>query len=395
MKWKLLIYSHVFAPSLGGVETITMTLAVGLAGWGKNHPEEEIEVTVVTQTAGAEADDARLPFAIVRRPGLNTLARLIHTADAVHLAGPAMLPLALGKLLRKPVIVEHHGCQVACPNGLLLFEPTQTPCPGHYMAGRYGECLRCNRKTAGRVKSTTMLASTPIRRWLTNRVAANITPTHWLETELKLERMTTIFHGIPEISTHTLPQQGPAKIAYVGRMVNSKGIDLLIEAAEQLRDQGLSFQLKMIGGGPEVEGMKTKAMEKLRGTIEFLGPVVPERMEEILRDVETVVLPSLGPEVFGLAVAENMLRGKLLIVSDMDALKEVTGNAGLIFKAGDSKDLARCLRRSIEEPGLVAKLGAAARVRALEEFTSNRMIERHVWVYKEIWNRASRERSVN
>lgn len=395
MKWKLLIYSHVFAPSLGGVETITMTLAVGLAGWGKNHPEEEIEVTVVTQTAGAGADDARLPFAIVRRPGLNTLARLIHTADAVHLAGPAFLPLALGKLFRKPIFVEHHGCQAACPNGLLLFEPTQSPCPGHYMAGRYGECLRCNRKSAGRMKSATMLASTPVRRWLTNRVAANITPTKWLESVLKLKRMTTIHHGIPDSSSHAFPRQGIARVAYVGRMVNSKGVHNLIEAAEQLRDEGLSFQLKMIGGGPELEGLKTKAMRKLLGTVEFLGPVVPGRMEEILADVDTVVLPSLGPEVFGLAVAENMMCGKLLIVSDMDALKEVTGDIGLIFKAGDSKDLARCLRQSLEDPGLAAKMGAAARVRALEEFTRDRMIERHVTVYKEIWNRSSGERSAN
>lgn len=395
MNWKLLIYTHVFAPSLGGVESITMTLAEGLAGWGKIHPGEDIEVTVVTQTAAASMDDVRLPFAIVRRPGLRTLARLIRRADAVHLAGPALLPLALGKLLRKPVFIEHHGCQAACPNGLLLFEPTQTPCPGHYMAGRYGECLRCNRRSAGRLKSATMLASTPLRRWLTNRAAANITPTQWLETVLKLKHMTTIYHGIPEISTHTLPRQGVAKIAYVGRMVNSKGIYLVIQAAEQLCDEGLSFQLKMIGGGPELEGLKSMAMRKLPQPVEFLGPIVPERMEEILADVDTVVLPSLGPEVFGLAVAENMLRGKLLIVSDVGAPGEVTGNAGLVFNAGDSNDLTRCLRRSIEEPGLAAKMGASARVRALEEFTRNRMIERHVSVYKEIWNRSSGDPSVN
>lgn len=395
MKWKLLIYSHVFAPSLGGVETITMTLAEGLAGWSRIHLQEDIEVTVVTQTAAAGMDDSRLPFHIVRRPGWRTLARLIRRADAVHLAGPALLPLAFGRLFRKPVFTEHHGCQAACPNGLLLFEPTQAPCPGHYMAGQYGQCFRCNRHTAGRLKSATMLASTPVRRWLTNRVAANITPTKWLETVLKLKRMTTIYHGIPELSKDTVPQQGLAKIAYMGRMVSSKGVHTLIEAAEQLRQEGLSFELKMIGGGPELDGMKSKAMERLHGTIEFFGAVAADRLEEILRDVDTVVLPSLGGEVFGLVGAENMLRGKLLIVSDIGAPGEVTGNAGLVFKAGDSKDLARCLRRSIEEPGLAAKMGAAARVRALEEFSSNRMIERHVSLYKEFWNRSSGKLSAN
>ena len=395
MKWKLLIYSHVFAPSVGGVESITMTLAEGLADWWKAHPQENIEVTVATQTAAGGADDARFPFAIVRKPGLRGLIRLVGNADAVHLAGPALWPLALGRLLRKPVFVEHHGCQAACPNGLLFFEPAQAPCPGHYMAGRYGECLRCNRESVGRVKSARMLASTPVRRWLTNRVAANITPTKWLETVLKLKRMTTIYHGIPELSGETIPREGPAKIAYMGRMVSSKGVPILIEAAEKLRDEGLSFHLKMIGGGPEIESMKSKAREKLQGTIEFFGAVAPDRLEEILRDVDTVVLPSLGGEVFGLVAAENMLRGKLLIVSDIGALGEVIGNTGLVFQASDAKDLARCLRQAIEKPGLAAKMGAAARARALEEFTRSHMIERHISVYKEIWDRSSGDRAVN
>lgn len=395
MKWKLLIYSHVFAPSVGGVESVSMTLAVGLAEWWKAHPEEHFEVTVATQTAAAGMDDSRLPFAMVRRPGLRGLIRLIREADAVHLAGPALLPLGLGQLLRKPVFVEHHNFQAVCPNGLLLFEPTQTLCPGHYMAGRYGKCLRCNQESAGRMKSAKLLAGTPIRRWLTNRVAANITPTKWLASVLKLEHMTTIQHGVANNSALAPLRQGIPKIAYLGRMINSKGVYLLIEAAEQLRDEGLSFQLKMIGGGPELEGLKSRAAEKLGGFVEFLGSVTPDRHEELLADVEAVVMPSIGREVFGLVAAENMLRGKLLIVSDIGALGEVTGTTGLVFKAGDSKDLARCLRQSIEEPGLGAKMGAAARVRALEEFTRDRMIERHVSVYKEIWNRSSGGQTVN
>ncbi|MGH7839171.1 MAG: glycosyltransferase family 4 protein, partial [Candidatus Binataceae bacterium] len=350
MKWKLLIYAHLFAPSVGGVESVTMTLAEGCANWAKDNPQDDIDVTVVTQTPAADMDDSRFPFRVVRRPGLRVLARLIKSADVVHLAGPTLLPLALGKLLRKPVFVEHHGCQAACPNGLLLFEPTQTPCPGHYMAKQYGKCFRCNQHIAGRLKSMKMLATTPFRRWLTNSVAANITPTKWLETALRLKHMITIHHGIQVPSIHTLPRQGNGKIAYLGRMVTSKGIHLLIEAAEQLRDEGLLFQLKMIGGGPELESLKSRATRKLGEVIEFLGPVTPDRLEEILTDVDTVVLPSLGGEVFGLVVAENMMRGKLLIVSDIGALGEVSGETGLIFKAGDSKDLARCMRESIENP---------------------------------------------
>jgi hypothetical protein len=42
---------------------------------------------------------------------------LIRRANVVHLAGPALLPLLLARLFRKPVVVEHHGYQAICPNG--------------------------------------------------------------------------------------------------------------------------------------------------------------------------------------------------------------------------------------------------------------------------------------
>ncbi|MGH9699198.1 MAG: hypothetical protein ACRD52_07000, partial [Candidatus Acidiferrales bacterium] len=51
-----------------------MTLAEGLAGLSKAHPEDGVEVTVAAQTAAAGADDSQFPFAIVHRPGLRGLA---------------------------------------------------------------------------------------------------------------------------------------------------------------------------------------------------------------------------------------------------------------------------------------------------------------------------------
>ncbi|MGH9758489.1 MAG: hypothetical protein ACRD4M_12195, partial [Candidatus Acidiferrales bacterium] len=135
MKWKLLIYSHLFAPSVGRVETVTMALAEGLADWWQAHPQENIEVTVAAQTAAARADDSRFPFAIVHRPGLRGLARIIGKADAIHLAGPALLPLALGELLRKPTFVEHHGDQSICPDGLLMYGPGANGFAYAFLAG--------------------------------------------------------------------------------------------------------------------------------------------------------------------------------------------------------------------------------------------------------------------
>ena len=156
-----------------------MAFARGLAAREANHSGKEIEITLVTQTPASGMNDSVLPFRVVRRPGFRRSVHLIREADLVHMAGPSLLPSAIAWLIGKPAVIEHHGFQSICPNGQLLYEQTKTPCPGHFMARRYGECIRCNSKV-GRLTSMKMWLLTFPRRWLSQRVSANIVPTSWL-----------------------------------------------------------------------------------------------------------------------------------------------------------------------------------------------------------------------
>jgi glycogen(starch) synthase len=380
---KVLIYTEYFFPIPGGVQTVVLELARGLSAWQPGRPgAQRIEVTVVTRTRERTAGDDALPFRLVRQPTLRELLRLLRRTDIVHLAGPVMLPLALGLALLKPVVIEHHGFQVACPNGLLLYEPTQTPCPGHFMAGHYGKCLECNQKSAGLRKSLSWLMLTHVRRWLASHAAANIMPTTWLATILELNRATTIYHGIfgSEAALQNIPSS--AAFAYQGRLVTSKGIGVLLQAAGNLSKANYKFQLKIIGDGPEQDSLKRVAAN-LEGHVEFLGHVADDRMEAAMADVTAVVMPSLGGEVFGLVAAENMLRGKLLIVSDIGALQEVVGDSGLVFRTGDIEDLASRMRQVLETPSLAVSMGSAARARAMKVFNRGSMIKSHVALYEE------------
>jgi len=101
------------------------------------HAQGEFELTLVTQTPRGSFDDPSLPFPVVRQPNFNSLRKLIRSADVVHVAGAAISPILLGLVLRKPVVVEHHGFQTICPTGQLFQEPENIPCPGHFMAERY------------------------------------------------------------------------------------------------------------------------------------------------------------------------------------------------------------------------------------------------------------------
>ena len=379
---RVLLYSHLFMPVPGGTQTIVFELAAGLAEWHSSHADcGPAEVTVVTRTREASPQDDSLPFRLVRCPGLWALIKLLHDADVVHLAGPAMLPLALSLALRKPVIVEHHGFQVACPNGLLFYEPEQSLCPGHFMAGNYGKCLKCNSVNVGSTKSFSMLVLTGLRRCLSARADMNIMPTEWLGKVLKLRRMKTVHHGMSGSAGSSFARPSPATFAYHGRLVSTKGVSLLIEAAEQLQKQGCQFRLKIIGDGPEFARLKSSAAQ-LGDRVEFLGHVPAAQLDDALSDAATIVMPSLSGEVFGLVASENMLRGKLLIVSDLGSLREVVGDTGLVFRNGDAGDLATCMRKVLEQPALSSSLGSAARARAKTVFGRDAMIQDHLRVYQ-------------
>ncbi|MGH9742143.1 MAG: glycosyltransferase family 4 protein [Candidatus Acidiferrum sp.] len=383
---KLLIYSHFFAPSIGGVETIVLSLARGLAGLRAASGDLEFEITVVTQTIADKIDDGSLPFRVIRRPNFIHLWDSIRSSDVIHVAGPAVAPLVLALLARKLVVIEHHGFQTICPNGQLLIEPSGTPCPGHFMAGRHGKCLRCN-SGQGWFASRKLWLLTFVRRFLAQGVSINITPTAWLGGLLQLPRTTAIPHGlelIPAPLVHSSSSAHPPVIAFQGRLVTTKGVGVLFEAARILLAQNHVFELLVIGDGPERASLEELSLRApLAGHVRFAGRLSGEQLDVALAEAAVVVVPSLGGEVFGLVVVENMLRGLPVVSSDLGAFVEVVGDGGLTFRTGDAAALAGELGRILNDPALAARLGQLARTRALEFCDFRRMVEAHARVYQE------------
>jgi glycogen(starch) synthase len=384
---KLLIYSHFFAPSVGGVETLVLSLARGLVGLRSPGGDPEFEITLATQTPADKFDDASLPFRVVRQPNLIHLWDLIRASDVVHVAGPALAPIFLGLLARKAVVVEHHGFQTICPNGQLLIEPAGTPCPGHFMAGRHGECLRCN-AGQGWFASRRLWLLTFVRRFLCRRVTRNITPTAWLGGLVQLPRVVAIAHGLEIIAA---PVAYPAStlrspmIVFQGRLVTTKGVGILLEAVRALLAENRAFELLIIGDGPELGSLERLSRDApFAGHVRYAGRLSATELDASLAEATVVVVPSLGGEVFGLVVAENMLRGLPVITSDLGAFVEVLGDAGLTFRTGDAGALARELGLILDDPALAARLARIARQRALEFCDFRRMLESHARVYGEV-----------
>jgi glycosyltransferase involved in cell wall biosynthesis len=334
-----------------------------------------------------DTDDS-LPYRLIRDPNLRRLLQLVREADIIHVAGPAMLPIALGLTFHKPVIVEHHGYQSMCPNGLLVYQPDQSLCPGYFMQKRYEMCLRCNAANLGWGKSLRSLALMIPRRWMCQQAAANIAVTDHVLRRISLLRSEVVYHGIAD-NTDVLQNQNlasdenPLHIGSIGRLVSEKGLPTLLRAAKRLDDEGINFRLTFVGDGPERANLESLARNlQFRNQVEFLGQLRGPALAEAVRSVQVVVMPSECEETAGLAAIEQMMRGGVVIASDIGGLGEVVGEAGLRFEAGDSDALYSRLREVIESPSLRASLSLAARRRAMQTFSRNSMIEGHISAYR-------------
>ena len=384
---KVLIYAHGFAPVVGGAEKYVMLLADGLA----KQTTSAFAVTVVTPTPAGGFDDSQLAFKVIRQPSILALARLIHGTDVIQLSGPCLLPLLLSWILRRPAVIEHHGYTASCPNGLLLYEPDPSVCPEHFMEGRYEKCLRCVAFKEGRWRSIYLLLWSFPRRWLCQRAAVNVPITHHVATRLRLPRSKVIYYGISDSTDTSRPaddlrqDESSPCFAYVGRLVPLKGLTILVEAAKRLKDQGHPFRLKFVGDGPQrAELQALVADRQLDKEVEFVGFATGEHLREELSNISAVIMPSIWEETAGLAAIEQLMRGQLVIAADIGGLGEVVGEAGMKCKPGDAASLASCMKRAIEHPEIIQRLGKVARERALSLFRQDKMVDAYAKLYHDL-----------
>jgi glycosyltransferase involved in cell wall biosynthesis len=402
---KLLLYSHFFAPSVGGVETIALSLAEGLASIRDEFSRRQFEVTVVTETPAGAFDDKSTAFTIVRQPSLRKLGHLIRAADAVHLAGPSLPPLLLARIAHKPCVVEHHGYQTVCLNGVLLYQCDGSICPGHFQAGRYANCLKCQATAMSWTKSLVKLLLMFPRYFLTCKAERNIAITKHVSDRLRLPNSSVVYYGVEDFgapepklvdlraATETIPPGTETfMFAYVGRLVPEKGLLVLLAAAEIVMRERLEFKVLLVGDGPERPRLEN-AIDKmrLRGVVGITGFLQGPALASVVNQVRVVVMPSVWEETAGLSAIEQMMRGRLVIAPRIGGLGEVVADAGLTCLPGDAEDLARCMREVLRNPSVVDTFGRKARQRARSFFLRERMIADHARIYLELAHRKPRD----
>jgi len=158
-------------------------------------------------------------------------------------------------------------------------------------------------------------------------------------------------------------------VAFLGRLDEArKGLAVLLSAVPEIlrRRPGTRF---LVAGRGETGPDDVRALigDDAARAVEFLGEITDEEKARLLSSVDVYCAPQTGGESFGIVLVEAMSAGAAVVASDLGAFRRVLaeGEAGVLFRTGDSQDLARTLVRVLgdddERHGLVARAADAVR----------------------------------
>jgi len=244
----------------------------------------------------------------------------------------------------------------------------------------------------GPLRSAACVASTAIRRWLCHYSVANICVSEHLSLRVRLPRSYVIYHGLPPNDNVAPPVSaaGSAEktvFAYVGRIVSEKGLPLLLEAASILKREGREFEVRIAGDGPDRAKLERLAQElDLSDRLIVTGFLDTKALRLSLEDVEAVVMPSVWEETAGLAAMEQMMRGRIVIASDIGGLSELLGTSGLKFQPKDVAGLASRLRQVLDNTSFLTRVAIQAGDKAAQKYQQEQMVKNHLQVLQKAAN---------
>ncbi|MFF5371663.1 DUF3492 domain-containing protein [Streptomyces sp. NPDC013187] len=313
--------------------------------------------------------------------------------DLCHAAsgGTAVLPGLLARhFTGVPLMVTEYGVRLRTH---YLTAPDAPPAVRSLLAAFQG---RLAAEAYGRAEVVTA-GNTHTRRWQ-ERCGAD------------RQKLRTVYPGMearPFAEVGESPDcADPDTLVWVGRVEPAKDLVSLLHAVAEVRKQEPRTRLRVVGApagpegaaylghcrtlaaqlfpdeaeGPHADGDNPVSFEEIG------GPELPSVADAHASGAVTVL--SSVVEGFPVGLVEAMLCGRATVSTDVGAVVEVIGGTGLVVPPRNPRALADACVALLRDPQRRARLGAAARARALELFTVEQSIEAFHGIYLEIVSHA-------
>lgn len=365
---------QVIRPAAGGMKNHLLTLVRAAV------PSYEVLVACPPGDLAAEAEAAGAKaFPIPLRGELNPaldarcmyyLARMVRRfrVDLVHVHG------AKAGLVGRPAARLGGGCGVVYTvHNSILYE--DWPAWKRWLLARAEAHL-------SRLTDRIITVSNDLRRELTEREG------------IEASRILTIYNGIDperfEVGSEArmgirremgLPWDIPV-VGTVARLAPQKGITYLVRALALLREHVPDVHGVVVGDGPLRATLEHEA-EECGAPVVFTG--YRTDIPSLMAAFDVFVLPSVT-EGLPLIVLEAMASGRAVVATAVGGLPEAVaeGETGLLVPPRDPEALCAALQFLLNAPGGTARMGAAGRERVRRMFTSERMIQETLEVYRRV-----------
>jgi glycosyltransferase involved in cell wall biosynthesis len=175
-------------------------------------------------------------------------------------------------------------------------------------------------------------------------------------------------------------------IGYISSLVEYEGVPVLIEAFSQLRQRlNIPVRLLVVGDGPVLASLKAAAKSLGLQDAIFTGRVPHEDILGYYGLIDIFVVPRTAAAVCQLVTPlkpfEAFATGRTIVMSDVDALKEIAEASGsaALFQAENSQSLADVLSDLVESPETRTQMAAtgAAWVRESRSWEANAAVYNH------------------
>jgi phosphatidyl-myo-inositol dimannoside synthase len=367
----LLISSYDFPPQTGGISRIMGTLALALG------PDEVCCLTAVSSTSLDDEGMAgvnvyRRPRAFAKSRAVQALSFGAAVAEIILRERPQLVQMAtvydgyvglwLQRWLKLPFVIYAHGNEI--------FDALASSWPKPRLSlKRAARVLANSRFTARCVEKAGV---DPARIEIINAPCdinrfRSVTPDRDLQVKLlgSAERKPVILS--------------------VGRLVERKGCDMVIEALPKVIEQFPRVVYLVVGEGPYRPQLEQRISARGLGDhVIFAGRVPDDELPYLYALSDVFVMPSRerlesgDVEGFGLVYLEANACAKPVIAGRSGGVPDavIDGVTGFLVDPLSSEDIASAITRVLSFPELARRLGSQGRDRVLQEFTCPRFVDR-------------------
>lgn len=299
-----------------------------------------------------------------------------------------------------PVVQTLHNYRLGCPKAMLFRDSKVCEdCMGKLVPwpSIVHGCYRSSRTQSAVVAA--MIALHRLRSTWKERVDAYIALTNFQQEKM-------IQAGLPEEKIYIKPNFifDPGSFVntsvseeyalFVGRLSEEKGVSLLIDTYVQ---NDLCLPLKIVGDGPLRLSLQERVQAAgLESAIKFMGQQDKSIVVTLMRNASFLVFPSIWYEGFPLTLAEAFACSLPVIVPRLGSMAEIVedGVTGLLFEAGNAKDLADKVLWAKAHPQKMLAIGKNARHIYETHYTPEANYQQLMAIYQQVINSTSSNQGV-